>query len=59
MAPWKVQGNKDSCIDLWFSGYLQPQGLGTIAHMGQGPVLGWEREEAGLQVEDSPIENTG
>lgn len=30
-----------------------------MAHMGQGPVLGWKREEAGLQVEDSTIENTG
>lgn len=27
--------------------------------MGQGLVLGRERKEADLQVEDSPIENTG
>lgn len=30
-----------------------------MAHMGQGLVLDQGRKEAGLQGEDSPIENTG
>lgn len=53
------RGNKDSGIDVKFRSHLQlGKGLG-MAHPGQGLVLARERKDAGLQMENSPIENTG